>query len=106
MRTAIISDEKLNWPAFSRILDSIRKAKIIIDPLVIIPDIEKDVNVVDYFSSLKQYGTEISNDPDSIVYVASKNKKHMDLVKSFYNKNKRILYIKVDAAGLKYPYYQ
>jgi hypothetical protein len=60
----------------------------------------EDANVVDYMNSLDQYGIEKSDDPDAIIYCCGKEKKHYDYFKKYFNKNKRLFYIKIDEAGV------
>lgn len=98
MKTALISDHKLSWASLSPILRRMEKNKISFTPAVVLPVPNGD-NVVEYMSSLGINGIVQDDDPEAIVYCMGEEKKYYDYFKSFFNKNKTLLLIKIDRSG-------
>jgi hypothetical protein len=102
MKTALISDYEIPFHSLSWVFRLIEKNNIKLDPIVSIPA-PKNANIVDYLPTLKQHGYEEikENDkPDTIIYLVSNEKKYLNYVKRYLNKNVKIFYLKINPAGV------
>jgi hypothetical protein len=106
MRTALISDYEIPFHSLSWVFKTMKKNQIRFDPIVKIPGPE-NANIVDYLPSLKQNGYEEIKDcrpsldkPDVIIYLVSEKKKYYEYVKRYFNQNVKILYLKINPAGV------
>jgi hypothetical protein len=101
MKTAIISDYKIGFPALSPVFRLMEKYNIKLDPLVRIPA-PNFANVVEYLPGLKNHGYEklyVGDKPDAIVYLVGDERKYFPWVKMFISENVKILYLRIDASG-------
>lgn len=106
MRTALISDNVITIDKLSPIFRIMDKFEIRFDPIIKLP-LPKNANVCEYISSLRINNSyeEIKDcraefdKPDVIIYLAGKYKKYLEYIKRYFNKNVKILYIKIDECG-------
>lgn len=102
MKTALISDYEIPFHSLSWVFKIMKKNNLMFNPIVKIKAPE-NANIVDYLPSLKHHGyEEIREDdrPDTIIYLVSNEKKYYEYVKRYVNKNVKILYLKINPAGV------